>query len=203
METQWHTWINSNMLTNSDAEDGEFLSVKDYFSYIFKSIIIPKIRNKKIIMIYDDINNMTERALNVYFWMWIAFNKSKNHPYLWKSHSLNSIYEPRNLDILEYLDLKLFPDEFWNNIKNTCAFGHFSPNLSDFGRIFWETLPGFMLGHINLEHSSGLSHFFNSGIGVGAGAGAGAAAGIEKSESIIRVDVDPYVSDYINNNQYP
>jgi hypothetical protein len=202
MDSQWHTWINSNMLTKSDMLEGDFLSVKEYFYKIFKSVIIPQLKNKKIITIYEDINQLTERALNVYFWIWIAFNKNRNHPYIFKSHCLNSIYDLRNKDILEYLESHLFPIEFWDNIKNICALGYFSPELSDFGKIFWDTLPEFIMGHINLEYSSGLALFFNNSNNSNNSNDIVETGNyINNNES--RNTVDPYVSDYFNTNQYP
>lgn len=195
MDIQWHTWINSNILTKSDILEGDFLSVKDYFNKILKSVIIPQMKNKKIITIYEDMNMMTERALNVYFWIWIAFNKSRNHPYIWKSHCLNDVYNSKNKDILEYLESHLFPMEFWDNIKNKYALGYFSPELSDFGQIFWDTLPGFIMGHINLEYSTGLALFFNASNDT-------MDTGYSGTNIESRNNVDPYVSDYFSNNQY-
>jgi hypothetical protein len=191
MDVQWRSWINSNILTKSDVIEGEELSVKNYFSYLFKSIILPQIKNKKLIFIYDDADNLIERALNVFFWVWIAFNKNKNHPYLIKSHSLNGIYKSQNRDILEYLESQILPVEFWENIKKIAALGYFSPELSDFGDVFWDIFPEFIMGHIHLECSSCLGFFFNN---IHDKSELGIYSNIE-----IRNDTDPYVSDYINN----
>lgn len=195
MEEQWINWINSNIYTKTDVIDGENMSVKEYFRYLFESIIIPEFKRRKIAIIYDNIKHMTERALNVYFWMWIAFNKNTVHSYLWKSHSRNSIYEIKNRAILEYVESQLFPYEFWNNIQRNHSQGYFSAELSDFGRIFWNTLPGFMIGHISLEHSSGLDILF--------GSTNEQKTDIFYGSGFINNDVDPYINDYINNNQYP
>lgn len=189
MENEWHDWINSNILMNSDELGGDFVSVKDYFNQLFKSIIVPRLKRKKIVLIYDDINMIVERALNVYFWMWIAFNKNRSHPYLSKSHSLNNIYHIQNIDILEYLELQLFPDEFWDNIKKLYAVGNFSPDLSDFGQVFWDSVPVFIFGHISLENSVGLDNFYTNNH--------------EKMNIEVRNDLDSYVADYVSNCQFP
>lgn len=158
MEQLWKDWIQLNV--NLDEYNNEIYTIVEYFEHIFGSVLLRECVRRKIKLLYNK-DKLVEKALNTFFFIWVAYKKNKNHPYIYNFSINNDIYLNKNSHILEYLEQYLFNNHFWIFLIKSCGFGIFNPEKSDFARIFWEHVPEFLYGVINIEDSKCFNTIFS------------------------------------------
>jgi hypothetical protein len=154
-ENLWINWLNSSIYINVNDRIEESISICKYLETVFINLL-DKFRKKGINFTCNDkiiLNNV----MNNYFNLWRLNKKSPVSKYENSLTVYGKTQKKKGLlptaEMIECLDRK-FTDSFWLQFQNEFGIGYgiFDPELSEFGRIFWNNIQYFLYQFINTEY---------------------------------------------------
>lgn len=154
-ENLWINWLNSSIYINNNDRIEESISICKYLETVFMNLL-EKFRKKGITFTCNDkiiLNNV----MNYYFNLWRLF---KTNPISKYNNSLTiygKLQRKKGLlptaEMIECLNRK-FTNSFWLQFQNEFGIGYgiFDPELSEFGKIFWNNIQYFLNQFVNIEY---------------------------------------------------